>query len=103
VNHQLNEYDLRQVRFLGYDLFKSRGKVKKFGPNDSIIIDPSSFQKGSFVLTKSYKKILRRLIELLSENQQILAYVNVLVLTTQLMKWRSMHLQCVIRGFYKLA
>lgn len=43
VNHQLNEHDLRKVRFLGYDLFKSWGKVKKFGPYDLIIIDPPEF------------------------------------------------------------
>jgi len=83
VNHQLNEHDLRQVRFLGYDLFKSWGKVKKFGPYDLIIIDPPSFQKGSFALTKDYKKILRRLHELLSEDGQVLACVNDPDLTSQ--------------------
>lgn len=83
VNHQLNGHDLRKVRFLGYDLFKSWGKVKKFGPYDLIIIDPPSFQKGSFALTKDYKKILRRLHELLSENGQVLACVNDPDLTSQ--------------------
>ncbi len=60
-NHRLNQQDLSQVSFLGHELFKSWSKVKKYGPYDLIIIDPPSFQKGSFALTKDYQKILRRL------------------------------------------
>lgn len=56
--------------------FKSWGKIKKSGPYDLIIIDPPSFQKGSFALTKDYAKILRRLPDLLSDNGQVLACVN---------------------------
>jgi 23S rRNA (cytosine1962-C5)-methyltransferase len=41
-----------------------------------IIIDPPTFQHGSFALTKDYQKILRRLPELLTENGQVLACVN---------------------------
>ena len=82
-NHQLNDHDLAAVSFLGHDLFKSWGKVKKYGPYDLIIIDPPSFQKGSFALTKDYKKILRRLHELSAENGQVLACVNDPDLTTQ--------------------
>ena len=47
-NHRLNQHDLSQVVFLGHDLFKSWGKVAKYGPYDLIIIDPPSFQRGSF-------------------------------------------------------
>ncbi|MGH8435320.1 MAG: class I SAM-dependent methyltransferase, partial [Pseudomonas sp.] len=65
-NHRLNQHDLSRVSFLGHDLFKSWGKIKKYGPYDLIIIDPPSFQKGSFVLSKDYQKVLRRLPELLS-------------------------------------
>ena len=64
-NHRLNGHDLSRVSFLGHELFKSWGKVKKLGPYDLIIIDPPSFQKGSFVLSTDYRKILRRLPELL--------------------------------------
>jgi 23S rRNA (cytosine1962-C5)-methyltransferase len=75
-NHRLNQHDLSRVSFLGHELFKSWSKVKKYGPYDLIIIDPPSFQKGSFVLTQDYRKILRRLPELLNERAQVLACVN---------------------------
>ncbi|KMV29217.1 class I SAM-dependent methyltransferase [Photobacterium swingsii] len=75
-NHHLNKHDLSKVSFLGHELFKSWGKVRKMGAYDLIIIDPPSFQKGSFALTKDYAKILRRLPELLAENGQVLACVN---------------------------
>jgi 23S rRNA (cytosine1962-C5)-methyltransferase len=64
------------VSFLGHELFKSWGKVKRHGPYDLIIIDPPSFQKGSFALTRDYQKILRRLPELLSAEGSVLACVN---------------------------
>jgi 23S rRNA (cytosine1962-C5)-methyltransferase len=57
-------------------LFKSWGKVKSCGPYDLIIIDPPSFQKGSFALTQDYQKILRRLPDLLSEQGMVLACIN---------------------------
>ena len=43
--------------------YLSRGgrKVRKYGPYALIIIDPPSFQKGSFALTKDYQKILKLL------------------------------------------
>ncbi|CAK1707773.1 23S rRNA (cytosine1962-C5)-methyltransferase [Vibrio crassostreae] len=75
-NHRLNEHDMRSVNFLGYDIFKSWGKIKKGGPYELVIIDPPSFQKGSFALTKDYKKILRRLPELLTDGGEVIACVN---------------------------
>lgn len=75
-NHRLNQHDLSKVSFLGHELFKSWGKVNKCGPYDLIIIDPPSFQKGSFELERDYSKILRRLPELLTANGQVLACIN---------------------------
>ncbi|KEQ17266.1 class I SAM-dependent methyltransferase [Endozoicomonas numazuensis] len=75
-SHRLNGHNLNQVRFLGHDLFKSWGKVRKLGPYDMVIIDPPTFQKGSFALTRDYRKILRRLPELLTEEGLVLACVN---------------------------
>ncbi|KJG56975.1 methyltransferase [Photobacterium kishitanii] len=82
-NHHLNNHDLKKVSFLGHELFKSWGKVRKMGPYDLIIIDPPSFQKGSFALTKDYQKILRRLPELLTTEGVVLACVNDPALTSQ--------------------
>ena len=75
-NHKLNDHNSNQVRFLAHDIFKSWGKIKKAGRYDLIIIDPPSFQKGSFALTKDYQRILRRLPDLLADNGQVLACVN---------------------------
>lgn len=75
-NHRLNGHDLNRVEFLGHELFKSWGRVKRSGPYDLVIIDPPSFQKGSFALSKDYQKILRRLPELLADGGMVLACVN---------------------------
>ncbi|KOY00259.1 class I SAM-dependent methyltransferase [Pseudomonas nunensis] len=75
-NHRLNGHDLSKVTFLGHDLFKSWGKVIGKGPYDLVIIDPPSFQKGSFLLTKDYQRVLRRLPELLTEHGTVLACMN---------------------------
>ncbi len=75
-NHRLNQHDVSKVAFLGHDIFRSWGKISKGGRYDMIIIDPPSFQKGSFALTKDYQKILRRLPDLLADKGQVLACVN---------------------------
>lgn len=75
-NHRLNGHDMSKVSFLGHDLFKSWGKVKSMGPYDLVIIDPPSFQKGSFLLTKDYQRVVRRLPELLTDNGAVLACMN---------------------------
>jgi 23S rRNA (cytosine1962-C5)-methyltransferase len=82
-NHRLNEHDLSKVKFLGHDIFKSWGKLRKLGPYDLIVIDPPSFQKGSFALTTDYKKILRRLDTLLAPNGVVMACVNSPQVSTQ--------------------
>ena len=84
-NHRLNGQDLSRVSFLGHDLFKSWGKVSRLGPYDLIIIDPPTFQRGSFVLSSDYPKILRRLPGLLSPAGSVLACCNDPEITTQYM------------------
>ncbi|GIU50289.1 class I SAM-dependent methyltransferase [Shewanella algidipiscicola] len=64
------------ARFLGHDIFKSWGKLTKFGPYDLIIADPPSNQRGSFVATKDYARLLRRLPSLLAEQGDILLCLN---------------------------
>lgn len=46
------------------------------GPYDLVIIDPPTFQKGSFLLTKDYQRVLRRLPELLAAHGTVLACSN---------------------------
>jgi len=75
-NHRLNGHDLSNVNFLGHDLFKSWAKVTNNGPYDLVIIDPPSFQKGSFLLTKDYQRVLRRLPDLLTPQGTVLACMN---------------------------
>jgi 23S rRNA (cytosine1962-C5)-methyltransferase len=82
-NHQLNGQDIRKVKFLGHDIFKSWGKIKRLGPYDLIISDPPSFQKGSFALTKDYQKILRRLPDLLADRGEVMACANSPSVTSQ--------------------
>ncbi|PVZ19839.1 MULTISPECIES: class I SAM-dependent methyltransferase [unclassified Pseudomonas] len=75
-NHRLNGHDLSRVSFLGHELFRSWGKLTRLGPYDLIIIDPPTFQKGSFVLGQDYERILRRLPTLLNPGGRVLACMN---------------------------
>ncbi len=73
-NHRLN--DLAGARFLAHDLFKSWGKVQRMGPYDIVVADPPSYQKGSFVASKDYPRLVRRLPELLAPGGQALLCLN---------------------------
>lgn len=75
-NHRLNGHDLSRVKYLGHDLFKSWGKVRRLGPFDLIIADPPSLQKGSINIKRDYPKIIRRLPELLNAGGQALLCLN---------------------------
>jgi len=76
LNHQLNDIDNRSVSYLGHDIFKSWSKIRKYGPYDIVIIDPPSFQAGSFNVRKDYQKIVRKLPGLLNPNGQVIACLN---------------------------
>jgi len=76
TNHQCNNIDTRGVSFLGHDIFKSWGKIRRYGPYDMVIIDPPSFQAGSFNVMKDYQKIVRKLPGLLSPQAQVIACLN---------------------------
>lgn len=76
TNHHLNDIDTRGVSFLPYNILKSFSRIKKQGPYDLIIIDPPTFQKGSFEATKDYEKIIKRLPEIASSECTLLACLN---------------------------
>lgn len=76
VNHRLNNHDTKKVKFLPYNILKSWSRIKKEGPYDIIVIDPPSFQKGSFAATKDYEKIIKRLDSLASSDCVVLSCLN---------------------------
>ncbi|MDC1256018.1 class I SAM-dependent methyltransferase [bacterium] len=75
-NHKLNDQDLSKVKFEGVDIFKSYSRLKKYGPYDLLICDPPSFQKGSVKIERDYKKIIKRIPELMSANAELLLCLN---------------------------
>lgn len=74
-NHELNGL-VGGARFLGHDIFSSWGKLTRYGPYDLVIADPPSNQKGSFIATKDYVRLLRRLPELVKEGGDLLLCLN---------------------------
>lgn len=75
-NHKVNGLATDNVRFYAYDIFKSWGRIKRHGPYDLIIIDPPSFQKGSFVASKDYQRVVRKMSGLVSDGGCFLACLN---------------------------
>lgn len=74
-NHQRNGIT-GGVRFLPHDIFSSWGKINRGGPYHLVILDPPSYQKGSFVASKDYARLLRRLPDLLSPGGHALLCLN---------------------------
>ncbi|MEM5529883.1 class I SAM-dependent methyltransferase [Gammaproteobacteria bacterium AS21] len=75
-NHQLNGHQKQLTQFMPYDMLKSWSRIKKPGPFDIVVIDPPSFQPGSFVAQNDYAKVLRRLDQLTSDNALVMACHN---------------------------
>ena len=73
-NHQLN--GLSGASFLAHDIFSSWGKISRNGPYHLIVVDPPSYQKGSFVATKDYARLMRRLPDLLQPGGHVLLCLN---------------------------
>ena len=74
-NHRLNDIH-NGVSYLAHDIFKTWGKISRGGPYDLIVLDPPSYQKGSFVATKDYARLLRRLPDLLAPEGHALVCLN---------------------------
>lgn len=83
-NHQLNA--LSGASFLAHDIFSSWGKITRGGPYHLIVIDPPSYQKGSFIATKDYAKLMRRLPDLLRPGGHVLLCLNAPELGTAFLK-----------------
>ena len=74
-NHALNGITTGAT-FLMHDIFKTWGKITRSGPYGLVIVDPPSYQKGSFIATKDYAKLMRRLPELLAPSGYALLCLN---------------------------
>ncbi len=74
-NHRLNHLNAG-ASFLSHDIFSSWGKITRAGPYHLVIADPPSYQKGSFVATKDYARLLRRLPDLLTRGGHALICLN---------------------------
>ena len=74
-NHALNGLQ-GKAGFLAHDIFKTWGKITRSGPYGLVIVDPPSFQKGSFVATKDYLRLMRRLPDLLLPEGRALLCLN---------------------------
>lgn len=86
ANHQLNGLEKNKSQYLAENILKSWSRVKKPGPYDLVIIDPPSYQKGSFVAEKDYAKVIRRLPELMPAGGMVLACLNSPELTELFLK-----------------
>jgi 23S rRNA (cytosine1962-C5)-methyltransferase len=85
-NHRLNALDTKKVEFMPYNILKSWSRIRKSGPYDLIIIDPPSFQKGSFAATNDYEKIIRRLHEFAAPECIVLSALNAPELNSEFIK-----------------
>jgi 23S rRNA (cytosine1962-C5)-methyltransferase len=74
-NHALNGITVG-ASFLAHDIFNSWGKLLRGGPYGLVVMDPPSFQKGSFVAQKDYARLLRRLPDLLAPGGHALLCLN---------------------------
>jgi 23S rRNA (cytosine1962-C5)-methyltransferase len=74
-NHALNGLSAG-AGFLAHDIFKTWGRITRSGPYGLVIVDPPSYQKGSFVATKDYARLVRRLPDLLIPGGQALLCLN---------------------------
>lgn len=80
-NHPLNGL-AAGAGFLAHDIFKTWGKITRSGPYGIVIVDPPSYQKGSFVATKDYLRLMRRLPDLLRPEGRVLLCLNAPELST---------------------
>jgi len=75
-NHQINNLNTKNISFWPYNILKSFPKLQKKAPYDIIIIDPPTYQKGSFIASIDYIKIIKKLHLLSHEKTTLLACIN---------------------------
>ena len=75
-NHALNEQDRQSIKSVSQNIFRSWGKIKQYGPYETIIIDPPTRQRGSFDVEKNYGTIIKKIKTLTVKKADIIATVN---------------------------
>lgn len=75
-NHQLNKLPKAASAYLSENIMKSWGRIKRPGPYTVAIIDPPSFQPGSFISAKDYIKVIRRIPQFMQAGGHVLACLN---------------------------
>lgn len=101
-NHQLNGITTGAA-FLPHDIFSSWGKIQRSGPYGLVIVDPPSYQKGSFVATKDYARLLRRLPDLLAPGGHALLCLNAPELGTAFLREQMQSLAPALRFVERVA
>lgn len=75
-NHRINHLPTDSIQFLPQNILKSWGRIKRPGPYDLAIIDPPTYQPGSFVAERDYGKLVRRIPELMKPGGELLLCLN---------------------------
>jgi 23S rRNA (cytosine1962-C5)-methyltransferase len=101
-NHQRNGIT-SGAGFLPHDIFSTWGKITRAGPFDLIIVDPPSYQKGSFVATKDYARLMRRLPDLLMHGGYALLCLNAPELGVDFLQTRMQELAPSMRFVERIA
>ncbi|RQO54805.1 SAM-dependent methyltransferase [Paucibacter sp. KBW04] len=101
-NHQLNGLT-QGASFLAHDIFNSWGKITRSGPYDLIVLDPPSYQKGSFVASKDYARLMRRLPGLLEPGGHAMLCLNTPKLDTAFLQEQMRELAPELRFVARVA
>ncbi len=79
ANHLLNysaQTVAENVVFKDFQIMRSSGWIAKRGPFDIVVIDPPSYQPGSFIAAKDYPRLIKRLPRFVTEGSLILSCLN---------------------------
>jgi 23S rRNA (cytosine1962-C5)-methyltransferase len=101
-NHQRNGISAG-ASFLPHDIFSTWGKITRAGPYDLIIVDPPSYQKGSFIATKDYARLMRRLPDLLMHGGYALLCLNAPELGCEFLQTQMQELAPSMRFVQRIA
>ncbi len=74
-NHAINNLN-SGVKFWKLNILKSFPKIKRAAPFDIVVIDPPTFQRGSFEVERDYEKIVKNLPEILAKDAIVVSALN---------------------------